>query len=433
MASSFERNQLQLALWAALPSLLFSLSLLWLADVNLYLKWLISLWLSLSVAYCLYRLNDRLRDQFTSLANLVEALNIGDFSLRAKACKGETGHSDLVAQLNLLADALTAARFEYKESQLLLAKLIKQIGVIVFACDEELKISLANPAAEQFFEKPESKLINLTLKDLNLLNLTEVSSNQLVTLEQANKQSRWHLYRDVFREGGKQHSLFILSDMETVLNRQEQKAWQDLVRVLSHEINNSLSPIISLTATLNKLLTPISMEDEDKHDIVGGLDIIGERAQRLKQFIDGYRQLTSLPSPARKNIDIVLLVNKIIDLLGYKIILRAPNSLNMPLDESQIEQCLINLLKNAYEASPATDIHICINLSGEFIELSIRDFGPGIAIVDNLFVPLFTTKKTGTGIGLSLCKQIVQGHNGQLFISNHEGGGCLVRMVLPLT
>lgn len=433
MAKSFEAKQLKLALWASLPGLLSALLLLWYTDFNIYFKWLASLWLAMGAMYSLYFLYFRLREQLTSLANLVEALNMGDYSLRGKASAGDTGHSDLVKQLNKLADALTAARFEYKESQLLLAKLIKQIGVIIFACDENQKITLANPATERFFEKSESKLINHTLADLNLVELIDAPNNQLVMVANKQTKSRLHLYRDNFREAGKQHNLFILSDLESVLSHQEQKAWKDLVRVLSHEINNSLSPIISLTDTLNKISSSLPIDGEDKEDFQGGLTIIGERATRLKSFIQGYRQLATLPEPQKKPHDLVKIISSSTELLGYPCNLQLADDCMVEVDAAQLEQCLINLLKNAHEAAPEQTIDISLKQDTQQVAVEIRDLGAGISNPDNLFVPLYTTKKQGTGTGLALCRQIVLAHNGVISLSNHPESGCIAKVVLPLS
>lgn len=217
-------NQLQRSvLWAALPGNFIALVMIWQADFSIYLQALVSVLLILVVLVNLYYLFDKLNEQFLSLANLVEALNVGDYTLRAKGAAESSALGDLVQQINRLADNLSTTRFEYKESQLLLAKLIKQIGVIIFACDENQKITLANPAAERFFEKSESKLINHTLADLNLVDLIDAPNNQLVMVANKQASSRLHLYRDNFRETGKQHNLFILSDLETVLSHQEQK------------------------------------------------------------------------------------------------------------------------------------------------------------------------------------------------------------------
>lgn len=427
-------NQLQRSvLWAALPGNFIALVMIWQADLSIYLQALVSLLLILVVAINLYYLFDKLNEQFLSLANLVEALNAGDYTLRAKGATESSAFGDLVQQINRLADNLSTTRFEYKESQLLLAKLIKQIGVIIFACDENQKITLANPAAEHFFEKSESKLINHTLADLNLVELIDAPNNQLVMVANKQTKSRLHLYRDNFREAGKQHNLFILSDLESVLSHQEQKAWKDLVRVLSHEINNSLSPIISLTDTLNKISSSLQIDGEDKEDIQGGLTIIGERATRLKSFIQGYRQLATLPEPQKKPHDLVKIISSSTELLGYPCNLYLVDNCMVEVDAAQLEQCLINLLKNAHEAAPQQTIDISLKQDTQQVVIEIRDLGAGISNPDNLFVPLYTTKKQGTGTGLALCRQIVLAHNGVISLSNHPESGCVAKVVLPLS
>lgn len=428
-------NQLQRSvLWAALPGNFIALVLLWQAPLSFYLQALISVLQVLVVAINLYYLFDKLNEQFLSLANLVEALNAGDYTLRAKGAAEKSALGDLVLQVNRLADNLSTTRFEYKESQLLLAKLIKQIGVVIFACDENDTLSMANPAAELFFAKSESKLVHLTLNDLNVSELQTLNTNQLVSLTVNGKVSRWHLYKDGFFEGGKQQTLFILSDLELVLGRQEQKAWKDLVRVLSHEINNSLSPIISLTSTIDKLVAAQQFDDEDKADISGGLSIIGERATRLKNFIHGYRSLTSLPEPNKAPTDLVAIVTNVAQLVNYPIELSLPSQCVVYVDAAQIEQCLINIFKNAHEAAPSKPIRCELKQTqSAMVELEIKDEGAGIQNPDNLFVPLYTTKPNGTGIGLALCKQIVTGHQGLLTLTNHQQGGCVATLALPLS
>lgn len=433
MDKSFEIKQLKIAAWSCIPSCLLATYFLWASDWNVYLKSLISIFLLSATVFHLYSFYDKLKDQFISLANLVEALNVGDYSLRAKVASEGAGHSDLVNQINRLADSLTSARYDYKESQLLLAKLLKQVGVVIFACDEKNHITMANPAAEAFFSKPESKLVNLSLTDLDVSSLIDAKSNQVILLNINQSASRWHLFKNGFRDQGKQHNLFILSDMETVLSRQEQKAWKDLVRVLSHEINNSLSPIISLTSTLNKLTSTFDLDDDNKSDFQGGLTIIGERAARLNTFIKGYRQLASLPEPNKQPHDLVKVVQNTCELLGYAYEFNKIEACLLEFDAAQLEQCLINIIKNAYEANSQIPFKVTLSKEGDFAVIAIRDFGPGVSNPDNLFVPLYTTKKQGTGIGLALCRQIVLGHNGHISLDNHPEGGCHVQIKIPLS
>lgn len=430
--TSFEKRVLFTVLWAIVPSFLLALALLWSADLSFYLQSLVSIFLAASIVFSLTYFMSNIKDQFISLSNLVEALNIGDFSLRGKSEKAQSGHSDLIYQINTLADSLTTARYDFKESQLLLAKVIKQIKVAIIACDENNKITMVNPETESLLGMNESKLIHKTLFDLSLSQLESIKSNSIENLTLGSRNARWHIYKDGFRDQGTQHTLYILSDMDLLLSQQEQKAWKDLVRVLSHEINNSLAPIISLTSTLDKMISHADIETEDKADIKSGLSIIQDRATSLKRFILGYRELTHLPEPKKQMIDLVSVIDQLVSFLKYPLKLNLPTELKINLDAAQIEQCLINLLKNAFEAGgPDNEIELNL-LASDQITIEILDKGDGIQNMDNLFVPLFTTKQQGTGIGLSLCKQIIQAHNGQLQLTNRKNGGCRVEIKLPI-
>jgi PAS domain S-box-containing protein len=393
----------------------------------------VSIFLTSIVGFSISAFIRNIEDQFISLSNLVEALNIGDFSLRGKVEKGQSGHSDLIFQLNTLADSLTTARYDFKESQLLLAKVIKQIKVAIIACDENNKLTMVNPETEKLLGMGESKLIHKTLSDLSLTQLQNINSNSIEHLTLGSRNARWHIYKDGFREQGTQHTLYILSDMDLLLNQQEQKAWKDLVRVLSHEINNSLAPIISLTSTLDKMISYTDINNDDKTDVQSGLSIIQDRATSLKRFIQGYRALTHLPEPKKQLIDLVPVIEQLVVLLKYPIKLNLPRQLKMQVDATQIEQCLINLLKNAYEAGgPDNIIELNVSLNNQVL-IEILDKGVGIQNSANLFVPLYTTKPEGTGIGLSLCKQIIQAHNGHLQLTNRQSGGCRVEIKLSIS
>jgi two-component system nitrogen regulation sensor histidine kinase NtrY len=428
----FEKRIFTTILWAILPSYLLALFLLWHLDTTFYLQALVTIFLSATVGFSFHHFYYDLKDQFISLSNLVEALNIGDFSLRGKAESGQSGHSDLIRQVNKLADSLTTARYDFKESQLLLAKVIKQIKVAIIACDQQGKITMVNPETELLLGLNESKLRHKTLTDVNLGKLTELKSNSIEKLTLGSRTARWHIFKDGFRDQGQQHSLYIFSDLDLLLSQQEQEAWKNLVRVLSHEINNSLAPIISLASTLDTLTARSDIELDDKEDIQSGLKIIQDRATSLKHFLAGYRVLTHLPQPQRKLVDIIPIIEQLVSLLNYPVKLRLPEQATLMVDIAQLEQCLINLLKNAHEASKQnSEIDLLIKNKAGQVVIYILDKGPGIQNLDNVFVPLFTTKTQGTGIGLSLCKQIIEGHQGQLHLSNRAEGGCQVEINLP--
>ncbi|WP_019029677.1 sensor histidine kinase [Colwellia piezophila] len=428
----FEKRIFTTVLWAILPSYFLALFLLWYIDSSFYLQALVTIFLSAMVGFSFHHFYYDIKDQFISLANLIEALNIGDFSLRGKAEVGQSGHSDLIRQVNKLADSLTTARYDFKESQLLLAKVIKQIKVAIIACDQQGKITMVNPETELLLGLNESKLRHKTLADVNLGQLSELSSNSIEKLTFGSRTARWHIFKDGFRDQGKQHSLYIFSDLDLLLSQQEQEAWKNLVRVLSHEINNSLAPIISLASTLDKLTARSDIEREDKEDIQLGLKVIQDRATSLKHFLAGYRVLTHLPKPKLQSVDIIPVIEQLVSLLNYPVNLSLPSKMELLIDVAQFEQCLINLLKNAHEASEKnSEIDLLIKVKANQVLLYILDKGPGIQNLDNIFVPLFTTKAEGTGIGLSLCKQIIEGHQGQLRLSNRAEGGCQVEINLP--
>jgi len=429
---SFENRIFTKVLWAILPCYLLAIYLLWTIDSSFYLQALVTIFLSAIVGFSCHQFYYDIKDQFISLANLVEALNVGDFSLRGKAEVGQSGHSDLIRQVNKLADSLTTARYDFKESQLLLAKVIKQIKVAIIACDEQGKITMVNPETELLLGLSESKLRHKTLAEIKLGQVSELTSNSIEKLTIGSRTARWHIFKDGFREQAQQHTLYIFSDLDLLLSQQEQEAWKNLVRVLSHEINNSLAPIISLASTLDKLTARSDIELDDKEDIQSGLKIIQDRATSLKHFLAGYRVLTHLPQAKLQSVDIIPVIEQLVSLLNYPVKLSTPAQVILRVDIAQLEQCLINLLKNAHEASGNdNEIDLLIKDKANQVVIYILDKGPGIQNLDNVFVPLFTTKIQGTGIGLSLCKQIVEGHQGQLHLSNRAEGGCQAEIILP--
>ena len=435
LSESFEKRLLRTILIAVLPSYFLAIFLLWQLETSFYLQALVTIFLSAIVGFALQHFYYEIKDQFISLANLVEALNIGDFSLRGKAEDEQSGQSDLIKQINKLANSLTSARYDFKESQLLLAKVIKQIKVAIIACNEQGKITMVNPETELLLGLSESKLRNKTLQDLELTQLNQLTSNTIEKLTLGSRTARWHIFKDGFREQGQQHTLYIFSDLDLLLSQQEQEAWKNLVRILSHEINNSLAPIISLTSTLDKLTRHSDIAAEDKEDIQAGLKIIQDRATSLKHFLAGYRVLTHLPKPDKKPVDITAVIKQLVALLNYPVMLNLPKEAVLKVDVAQFEQCLINLLKNAHEAAQGHEcsIELQVKIKTEHLAIYIVDNGSGIQNLDNVFVPLFTTKPEGTGIGLSLCKQIIEGHQGQLYLSNRAEGGCQAEIILPIT
>lgn len=429
---NFENHLLRLVLWLFLPCYAVLLTLLVLSELNLYLKLLVFSFITLNSVFVYFLFKSKLNDQFMQLSNIIEALNQGDYTLRIKSAAKNSAHTQLVSEINQLADTLTNERFHFKESQLLLAKLLKQIDVVIFATNKQGNFTQANPAALKLLNIKEATLNKYDLPQLGLSELVNTPSNSVISLSHS-QGGRWHVFKDEFREQGEQHTLYILSDLEVLLSKEEQQAWKNLVRVLSHEVNNSLSPIVSISATLKKLAQNVDSNSDLQEDLLDGLTLIGERANRLHSFIDAYRRATQLPAPKVEATDIEELVVKIGALLPYPITISGVfPRLPLLIDASQIEQCLINLLKNAFEAAPNQDISLVGELSSGFCHLRIIDKGLGIQNRDNLFVPLYTTKPQGTGLGLVLCKQIALAHRGKLALQNHAEHGCMATLSLPL-
>lgn len=429
---NFETHFLRLVLWLFLPCYGVLLALLYHTELNLYLKLLVFSFITLCSAFVYFLLKSKLTEQFMQLSNIIEALNQGDYTLRIKGATKNSAHSQLVNEINQLADTLTNERFHFKESQLLLAKLLKQIDVAIFATNNQGIFTQANPAALRLLNIKEATLNKYGLAQLGLSDLISAQSNSVINLS-SSQGGRWHLFKDEFREQGEQHTLYILSDLEVLLSKEEQQAWKNLVRVLSHEVNNSLSPIVSISATLKKLAQQSDASTDLQEDLVDGLTLIGERANRLHSFIDAYRRATQLPTPRLAPTDIEELVVKISALLPYPITVSGvfPRK-SLLVDASQIEQCLINLLKNAQEAAPNQEILLVGELAAGFCHLKVMDNGHGIQNRDNLFVPLYTTKPQGTGLGLVLCKQIALAHQGKLSLENRSEKGCVATLSLPI-
>ena len=441
----FEAHLIRLVLLASLPLLLLLLWVMVLADISIWLILLTGLIGSLMILYTSYSIYQKISYQFRSISNLLEALIQGDYTLRARTDQSSGAFDELVVAINGLAKRLSQQRWESVESQLLLRTIIEHIDVAIIALNQDNQIRFLNPAAENLLQLKNSLTNRELLQQLAFVQELTSGCHQVVELSLGYQQGRFNVYVEEFREDGKQHKLLFITDIRTLLRSEERKAWQDLVRVISHEINNSLSPIASISQTLQRLLE----RDAQHADVIGnlreGLGIISERAKGLSQFVDSYKQLAKLPEPQTQPLSIRPLVEKIVALFNHQpITIEAERDFILQLDPVQFEQVLINLLKNAIEATalanpnnPGSTITIRWSVSRQFFKLDICDQGSGISNPDNLFVPFYSTKKQGSGIGLVLCRQIIEAHNGRLSLSNlalnnQNSGGCCASIELPL-
>jgi two-component system, NtrC family, nitrogen regulation sensor histidine kinase NtrY len=436
----FEAHLIRLVLLVSLPLLVLLLWVMVLANISIWLILLTGLIGSLMILYCSYSIYQKISYQFRSISNLLEALIQGDYTLRARTDHSSGAFDELVVAINGLAKRLSQQRWESVESQLLLRTIIEHIDVAIIALNQDNQIRFINPAAGNLLQLKNSSSSQEMLQQLAFVQELTSGCHQVVELSLGYQQGRFNVYVEEFRDAGKQHKLLFITDIRTLLRSEERKAWQDLVRVISHEINNSLSPIASISQTLKRMIERDPQSAAVADDLREGLNIIGERAIGLGQFVDSYKQLAKLPEPQTQPLAIRPLVEKIIALFNHTAIeIETETDFILQLDPVQFEQVLINLLKNAVEAtalanpnSPGSTITIRWSVSRQFFKLDICDQGSGISNPDNLFVPFYSTKKQGSGIGLVLSRQIIEAHNGRLTLSSQDSGGCCASIELPL-
>ncbi len=372
-------------------------------------------WLEASVA------NHFLRPLQT-LSNVVAALRESDYSFRARGARRGDPLGDLALEINALAADLQRERVASIESAALVQRILQVLQAPVLAFDEDGVLRWLNPAAATLLlASPQRPAIRQHAKALGIAGLLDAKDGQVAGV--AGRQ--WMVRRSRFREGGVPHELFLLSDVSAALREEERQAWGRLIRVLGHEINNSLTPIKSLAGSLREL----ARRGASTHEFDRPLEIIEDRADSLNRFLTAYRQWAQLPPPQRVPLALGPLLEQIAGLEARVPVLLSPGPpVHILADRDQLSQALINLLRNAVEAAlenttaPPT-VQLRWFCDGSDAVISIRDSGLGIANPSNLFVPFYTTKESGTGIGLVLVKAIIEAHGGSVCLQNHSAGG----------
>jgi nitrogen fixation/metabolism regulation signal transduction histidine kinase len=419
-----------LVVLGALPAVGVSTALLWMTPLAPELRWgLLALILGagMAAASSARALTGR---SLNLVAHLLGALREGDYSIRGRTVRGVGGMAMVMREVNDLGATLQRHRTEALESRTLLSHVMEEIGVAVFAFDPAHRLLLVNRAGAQLLEQPAEALVGRSAQAIGFAEYLSGDPRRLIERSFAGRLRRYEVRRAQFYRDGRPHHLIVMTDLSQALREQEQAAWQRIVRVLSHEINNSLTPIKSIAHSLGRTL-----DRGGTPELRQGLALIEERSGALGRFLRAYAQVAQLPAPRVAMIPIAPLVARAVELdRRVPVVVTDSPDISVLADSDQLEQLLINVLRNAADASSETGgaVNVSWDQLGPWFELTIEDEGRGLPDSTNLFVPFFTTKPRGSGIGLALSRQIAEAHNGMLTLENRtDRPGCRAVLRLP--
>jgi nitrogen fixation/metabolism regulation signal transduction histidine kinase len=422
---SHENRLTWLTLGAVGPAMIAALAILWFGDFTAKVQWTITIVIGACFLGFMASVREHVVHPLQTMTNLLAALREGDYSIRARGARLDDALGEVLLEINSLGETLRVQRLGAFEATALLRTIMAEIDVAVFTFDPEHRLRLVNRAGEHLLGQTIDKLLGRRASELGLAVCLEASEDAPLTLTFPGGAGRWGIRRSTFRERGLPHELLVLTDLSRTLREEERRAWQRLVRVLGHEMNNSLAPIKSIAGSLETLLRREPPPPDWKDDARSGLKSIASRADSLGRFMQAYARLAKLPPPQKEHVDLGDLVRRVVSLeprLALRLV--AGPELKMVADGAQIEQLLINLVHNAVDASLETRGAVSIGWRelGDCVEVFVADEGPGIMNPTNLFVPFFTTKPGGSGIGLALSRQIAEAHGGSLGLTNRAGG-----------
>jgi PAS domain S-box-containing protein len=382
-------------------------------------------------------LRERVIRPLQTISNLLAALREGDYSIRARGASADDALGLALLEVNALSETLRGQRLRELEATALLRRVIEEIDVAVFAFDGDHRLRLVNRGGERLLGQPSERLIGRPSETLGLDECLTGDSPRTFDATFPGGAGRWEVRSGTFRQDGLPHQLLVISDLSRVLRAEERSAWQRLVRVLGHEINNSLAPIKSIAGSLRSLADRATRPPDWEHDLRSGLEVIEGRSEALGRFMGSYARLARLPQPRLGPVDVTTWVRRVAALeTRLEPRVRGGPAVSITADGDQLDQLLINLLRNAADAALETGggVEIGWRISAGVLELVVEDEGPGLPDPGNLFVPFFTTKASGSGIGLVLSRQIAEAHGGALTLEPRKGRrGARACLRLPTT
>ncbi|MRW87454.1 ATP-binding protein [Pseudoduganella sp. FT26W] len=380
---------------------------------------------------------ERMLSLFRALTGTVTSYQDGDFSFSLHWPQNDE-LSDLVAAHNKLGDVLRTQRLDLVQRELLLDTMVQNTPVAMLLISESGPIVYANVAARQLLHEGrrlEGHKLDEVLAKVSpaLLEALARGGDGLFTTKAAGadveEEDVYHLARRTFKLNGRNHELLLLRQLTMELRRQEVQTWKKVIRVISHELNNSLAPLTSLAHSGAELVRRGQTERLPQI-----LATIEERTRHLESFILGYARFAKLPAPRLETQHWQAFLTHLGEQVVFQLIGEPPAE-PCAFDPAQLEQALLNLLKNAHESgSPADQVCLEVRRLYDAVRIDVLDRGPGMSetVLTNALVPFYSTKRSGTGLGLALAREITEAHGGRITLTNREGGGLTVTMMLPL-
>ena len=388
--------------------------------------------LAISVASLLgggWLIRSRLNRAHRQAEGLLLSLRDGDYALRAVPARGRFGA--VLAALNALADDMAGIRRSGIESDALLGKLLAAVDLAILVFGPNRRLVGANAAAEGLLGLPIVRMLGMQAAALGIGEFLALDGNQRVAMTLPGGVGPWDVRAAKFRRGGKPYDLLAVSDASRAMRAEERRTWRRLIRVLSHETGNSLGPIQATAEALQRRL-----QEEITPELVAtlgeSLALIERRAKSLAGFIRRYAELARLPPPKLEPVELAPLMRRVTALETRMAITAEGPGITIKADPAQLEQALINLIRNAADAAleMAASADIAWMRKQDHVVIEITDAGPGLPSTDNLFVPFFTTKPGGNGIGLVLAREIIEAHGGTLSLADRVGRSGVTATIL---